>query len=34
MEFKRFLGDLIYLRFNEVDAFFNKDKAGFMEDVF
>jgi len=34
MESKRFLGDLIYLRFSEVDAFFGKNKVNFMEDVF
>jgi len=27
---ERFLGDIIYLRFNEVDAFFSKDKDSFI----
>jgi len=34
MESKRFLGDLIYLRFSEVDAFskVSKEKTSFIED--
>jgi len=34
VESKRFPGDLIHSRFSEVDAFFSKEKATFMKDVF
>jgi len=33
VESKRFLKDLNYLLFSEVDAFFSKNKISFMEDI-